>query len=647
MSGHLSKDGVGFGFRGNRGKAVCLAVLLVGVLIRAFSFHAAITDPSPRGLDEVDYRQLASNILDHKTFSTWTAGFRADSTRPPVYSLLIAAAYASFGDRGVVPPRVLNFFLDLLAIFLMFLLGRMLAGRLVGCLAAALYALFGHSPYYASQVGPHTTSVALVLLVSLALFSLRSRYWAVLPGFVVLFVILIHLRPVFLLVSPFLALIVYFQLPTKEGAGVGSREGEEPANGIFGWLDWRRIAKASLPVLLVALLCVPWGVRNYRRHGMLIPVCTVAGWHLGGASVYDTELPVAALMENIYAPEREGFSEAEYYGLAKRMFFDALWRHPVLLPAFGFARLVVGWSPPGPWWRCFLPKAYVFPLKIGRNLFFPLIDFEGLIYVFVFSVLLGVILLGKQLWRAVSRAWKMAWPLFVFVAVYALAHVIGFPLPTYRFIIEPAAIALGCVFLACLVLAYVEKRGLRVSFWKTLENGVSERRVAGTAEVAAINGAAAVFLVLLAVPWLAGGKPCVCDYNGLELEIPPGMASYAELRKAQWRSGGGVPSNAVARVAGVVRYLDAGYRHSTDEMFPVRDSSSTAGRLFVEYGSPERPLGVGDVKVNFRRGDAPKEGEAVVVDGRVSVGEFKWIIIDVDKWSPLPTIPEARETRDR
>ena len=630
MAGDRSKTGCSI--RGLRGKSALVLVLLVGVVVRSLSFHAALADPLPKGMDGVDYRQLASNVLDRKEFSTWTAGFEAKSTRPPVYPLLVAAAYALSGNRGAVSPGILNFLLDVFSIFLIYLLGRLLAGEIVGLSAAGVYALFGHSPYYAAQTGPHTVSVALVLLLSLALISFRSRYWTVLPGFAILYAILIHLRPVFLLVSPFVLLVVYFSLPRGACATRGEKDGSaDPAPDASG-VDWRRAGKALLPLLLVAVLCVPWGIRNYREHGMLIPVCTVAGWHLGGTSVYDTQLPVTALMENIYAPEHRGFSEADYYALAKSMFFDALWRHPILLPAFGFARLVVGWAPPGPWWRCFQPKAYVFPLRIGGKFFLPLIDFEGLIYLFIFAVFLGAALSRRRFARVLSRFTRITWPLLVFIAGYALAHIIGFPLPTYRFIIEPPIIVLECVFLMCLATAYAGKRGRRSAFWRAL--ALTRNRVAGTAEISVVYGAAVFFSVLMAVPFLATGNPVEVDYAVAKRASFP-EKSYAELRKIQWKHGGGVPKGTVARVAGTAGYFDEGYRHSVDDTFPVKDGDSVAGRLFVEYGSPEHPLGIGDVKVNFKRGNLPGEGEPVIVEGKVSIGRFKWIVIDVDEWKPL------------
>lgn len=594
--------------------------------MRLMVFLDVLSNNPPPGMDEVDYRELATNVLDYKTFDTWTAGFESHSTRPPAYPLMIAATYALSGNRGGIPPRILNFSLDIFSIFLMFLLGRIIAGTYAGLLTAGIYSVFGHAPYYASMVGPHTFSVTLVLLIALALISFRHRYYTILPGFTILSAILIHLRPVFILVAPLIIPVLYLILQ-----GTPRRKTSDKTEKQRFWN--KKTVKIILPIFLVATLCAPWAIRNYRIHKELIPVCTIAGWHLGGTSVFDTELPVDSLMENIYSPEHKGFSEADYYTLARKMFFNALRQHPLLIPAFGAARLVIGWSPPGPWWRFALPKAYVFPIRTSYHIILPFLDFEGLLYIFAFVLLAGAILSRKQIPLAMRTTCGAAWPIAVLISAYAAAHIIGFPLPTYRFIIEPLIILLGCVALTHIALELAKTRAWNSEIWKSIAKGTKPHTQTASMETKVVNGAAAFFALLIIIPFLAHGDPNPTDYPE-HLPSPP-MKNYAELRNIQWKRGGDIPAGTQAEISGVVRYLSPGYKHSLDDFFPVEDNDSVAARLFVEYASPKHPLGIGDVKVNFKKGDAPKEGDPVTLEGHVSSGAFKWIVIDPEKWTDI------------
>ena len=596
--------------------------MLVGGGVRlAALYGVAANGGGATGMDAVDYLELGSNILNHGVCSTWTAGFKTISARPPLYPLAIASVYRFSGTQSVFPLLVLNVCFDMLALFLMFLVARKLAGNAAGLVAAGIYATFGHAAYYATMVGPHTLSVALLLALALCVISIGTNYWITLPAFAMTLAALIHIRPVFLLVAPFAFLIAYFQIA----------HGEKAQDKLHS--PWRRIFKSALPILLVVLLCVPWGVRNFSKHRALIPVCTISGWHLGGASELDMQLPLDALMKNIYDPAHRGFSEADYFLLARRKFFRALLDHPFLLPMFGVARIVIGWSPPTPWRRFFLPKAYVFPLYLNGGFFLPLIDFEGLLYFFIFALLAFSIRLGRRMLRALAEALKASWPLAALVAAYSAVHIIGFPLISYRFIIEPLLIVLGVIITLHLVAVLKTKwKGANPPDW--LAGIVVSPRAPGPLELGTINTVAAIMALFIVLPLLGHGAPKTFQYP--PMHPSPTEKTYAELRAVQWRNMGDIPTGTRAIVAGVVKYLNPGYKHVPNLIEPVRDNLSVAGRLFVGYGDAAHPLGIGDIKVNFKRGRVPRAGSAIVVKGKVVVGTFKWIIMDVDDFSVVP-----------
>ncbi len=601
--------------------ALCVIVLVAWCVRLAALYDPVVGERAATSMDAVDYLALGTNVLDYGVFSTWTAGFKASSTRPPLYPLAIDSAQILAGSRGAMPVLILNVLFDMISVILVFLVARILAGTPAGLMSAAIYAVFGHAAYYASMIGPYTIATTLLLALILCLLSFKFNYWGTMLAFVVILAALIHIRPVFLLVSPFILLVACWQIVRA----ALSREPRPP----FGKLVWNSV----LPVLLTVLLCVPWTVRNFREHHTLIPVCTISGWHLGGIAELDAKLSLDMLMANIYAPEHKGFSEADYFLFAQHKFFSFLWRHPFLIPSVGILRVAKGWAPPTPWRRFFLPKAYVFPLRLG-GVVVPLIDFEGLLYLAVFAILFFGTCLGKRILPPFAHALEATWPLLVVLMAYAFAHIIGFPRIAYRFIIEPPLIILGVVTISYFMSALLKAYGKVENLTPLFNEGTSSSKVPGSGELAIINVVAGVAIFLAVLPLSLHGNPRVFQYP--PVKPASNEKTYAELREIQWRHMGYIPKGTRGVVAGVVKYLTPGFKHVPGAVEPVKDEAFVSGRLFVRFGSPLTPLGTGDVKLNFKKGYAPKEGSAIVARGQVLVGVFKWIIINVDEFSTIP-----------
>ncbi|MCK5845629.1 MAG: glycosyltransferase family 39 protein, partial [Victivallales bacterium] len=400
-------------------------------------------------------------------YATWSEGFLTQSTRAPLYPLMIASSYLASGSRAFIVPKILNLVLDMLAILAVFILARKLFGIRAALCSSGLYAVLGHAVNYMLISSPHTLAVLLTLLIACSLTSLKDRYVPATLLLTLFYALLIHTRPVFMIALPFLIPAIYLQLSdfnrktdTSEADGENHQStasaSSRPIRNFlaFARADYRsKCWKTLLPVFLIAMLCIPWEVRNYRIHKTVVPVCTIAGWHIASNGSFNMKLSLKFLTSHIYAPDHRAYSEGDFFALSRRMFFDSYLEHPFKLPFFGFIRLVRSWSPPLPWLRFFLPRAYVFPIQISNNAILPLPDFEGMIYLFIFANLAVFAFrrrFGKKVATAVARVFREFRGILILMAGYSLTHIIGIPLIAYRFIMEPLCL----VFAVALMLEY-------------------------------------------------------------------------------------------------------------------------------------------------------------------------------------------------
>ncbi len=410
---------------------------------------------------------------------------------------------------------------------------------------------------------------------------------------------LIHTKPVFLLVLPFALVGIMVSLKP-----------ERPPNR---WLP--TVAQALVPIFLAFILCLPWGIRNYLIHKTVVPVCTVACWHLVCASMGEKDLLAKAMIEYVYAPEREGFAEGDYFREGMDMSRKEFMANPLRVTAAGAARLVAGWTPWPPY-RVFLPHAYLFPLKFKEKYLFPLPDFEGLLYLFLFAVIYAAVARRRQLTAATVLWLSPSTPVLAIVIGYALAHIIAIPLVQYRFVMEPVCVVLGVGFCAGLFGMTAERRAVPYQAWMILVL------------------TAALSLIALA-PFFIGKQHRAIDYSTFMASTTDALG-FEELRKLQWRASGSLPAGTNVSMPGVVRHLKPDWSYPPNERFGIASPGAAAARLYVRLNATDTPLGTGEVRLNFKSGPLPMEGEAIIIHGQARTGTYKDLIIDVDTWRQLP-----------
>ncbi len=234
-----------------------VAVLLAAAALRALLLVAS-ADAQPKIVDERHYLRLAGNIADGHGFAT--APGRPTSMRPPLFPALIAGLWTATGTRSLLTVRTAQAVISLLTVWLVFLLGRALAGERAGLIAAAIVAFYPSLLF--SNVLVLTEPLFTGLLVAFALAYvryLRTDHLAVAAGAGALLACAALTRSV---MWPFPLLLA----PLTLMAGPGTLP--------------RRAQAALVLVLACGVVIAPWALRNTRLQGVFTVVDTMGGMNL-------------------------------------------------------------------------------------------------------------------------------------------------------------------------------------------------------------------------------------------------------------------------------------------------------------------------------------------------------------------------------
>jgi 4-amino-4-deoxy-L-arabinose transferase-like glycosyltransferase len=246
---------------GRRTLVLLAAIILIGFGLRAYR----VVEPLPTpGDDAHAYYALSKSLYSEGSFGGPT--FKDPSDWSPGAPLLYAAGFYATGGAREGTARVIELLLGLGAIVVVYLLGRRIACRPAGLLAAlgvAVYPPFIHSvgALY-SEPPAMLTLPAAVLAFLWASDGLADppldRSWArwLLPG--LLFGLTAMFRPEYLLVGFAFALLTLVR--------------------VWRARDWRpSLAAASLLLVAMLLPIVPWAIRNQVVLHRTVPISTGGG----------------------------------------------------------------------------------------------------------------------------------------------------------------------------------------------------------------------------------------------------------------------------------------------------------------------------------------------------------------------------------
>jgi hypothetical protein len=269
-------------------------VLLAAILLLGFGLRAyRVVEPLPTpGDDAHAYYALSKSLYIEGSFGGPT--FKDPSDWSPGAPLLYAAGfYATAGAREGT-ARIIELLLGLATIVVVYLLGRRIACRPAGLLAAfavAIYPPFIHSvgALYSEPPAMLTLPAAVLsfLWASDGLVGGLSRARWLVPG--LLFGLTAMFRPEYLLVGLAFALLALIR--------IGRARGWKPG-----------LAGAALLVAALLLPIVPWAIRNQVVLHRTVPISTG-----GGKALYvGTFLPADGEYQRVKAILAKRYLNREY-----------------------------------------------------------------------------------------------------------------------------------------------------------------------------------------------------------------------------------------------------------------------------------------------------------------------------------------------
>jgi Dolichyl-phosphate-mannose-protein mannosyltransferase len=240
---------------------VLAAILALGFGLRAYRVVEPLQTP---GDDARAYYDLSKSLYEEGSYGS--PEFRDASDWSPGAPLLYAGSFYATGGAREGTARIVELLLGMAAILVVFLLGRRIACRPAGLIAAfgvAVYPPFIHSTGALFSEPPAIFTLPAAVLAFLwaadGLGNSTPRHshakW-LLPGF--LFGLTALIRPEYLAVGVAFVLLAGFRVAKLRGWGPG-------------------LAVAALTVAALLVPIVPWTVRNVVVLDRVVPISTGGG----------------------------------------------------------------------------------------------------------------------------------------------------------------------------------------------------------------------------------------------------------------------------------------------------------------------------------------------------------------------------------
>ncbi len=233
-------------------------ILLVAILALGFGLRAyRVVEPVPNpGDDSRAYFALAKGLYEENSYSAYVDD---SSDWSPGAPLLYAAAFYATGGAREGTARIVELLLGIAAILVVFLLGKRIACRPAGLIAAfgvAVYPPFIHSTGVLASEPPAIFTLPAAILAFLWAADQRRPWAWLVPGF--LFGLSAMIRPEYLLVG--VAFVAF------AGIRAGIERGWKPG-----------LAGAALLFIGFMLPIAPWTARNAIELDRFVPISTGGG----------------------------------------------------------------------------------------------------------------------------------------------------------------------------------------------------------------------------------------------------------------------------------------------------------------------------------------------------------------------------------
>lgn len=293
--------------------------------------YVLLVAPGELGFDAIWY-ELQSQTLSHgdgyiDPDAFFRLGERVPTANfPPLWPLLLAGAN-QVGLDTERAHQMVGCVLGSITIALTGLIGRQVAGRRVGIVAAAIVAV---SPMLIAADGSlmaeslYVSLVAIALLIAYVARARRSWWFAALGAVLGLATLA---RSDGLILAPVLVVATVWKMPDVA--------------------PLRRATRAALALVVVGLVLVPWTVRNERQMGEPVVLSSNSGSAIEGANcggTYGGSL-LGAWDETCLVVTRDPTqSELQWAAAGRRAGIDYARDHASRLPLVASARVARAWS---------------------------------------------------------------------------------------------------------------------------------------------------------------------------------------------------------------------------------------------------------------------------------------------------------------
>jgi len=268
-------------------RKILFAILATGIVLRAVLLLFFWDQPLTI-VDEQHYQAIAENILHHHEFALKKGHLTA--IRPPLYPAFLATIYFMTGGIHLNAVRIVQIFLSLGIIYMVFILGKQMFDNKTGLLAAFIFAIYPSFLFFTHLL---LTEVLFTFLFTLFIFLFISALDIVnsnhqssslsAPG-------TLHHPPSPMPSAPrpMRSALCIFLAGFFLGVGALTRSilyPLLPLAALFLFLAVRetfigRIKSIAFLILGFAIVIAPWATRNFFLFNEFVPVGTMGGLNL-------------------------------------------------------------------------------------------------------------------------------------------------------------------------------------------------------------------------------------------------------------------------------------------------------------------------------------------------------------------------------